>query len=475
MKEYELRIKDAQKTNNKYEIKSPYDKNTIAIVKKADKNSIEQALKNIDEQKSLMKKMPAYQRADILYKVADQIKENLDELAKIIAKEGGKPYKDAFIEASRAVNTTKMSADEALQLNGEQITMDRSKGTENHTAFTIREPVGSVLAISAFNHPLNLACHQLCTAFAAGNTIIFKPASQTPISAIKLYDYFIKAGCPEGVINIVVASGSETNQMVTDNRINFITFIGSAEVGWNLQRIVNPGVRIALELGGTGTAILDKDTDLNTSIPGIVKAAYYHAGQVCVSTQILYVHEDIYDKAIKIIINMVKELKTGDPLDKHTDIGPLISDTEVNRVGDWVKDALDKGAKIALGGKKLTNNCFEPTILLDVTDDMKVVKEEVFGPVLSIKRYSDLNFVINQINNTQYAFQSAIYSKNIDKCIYVAKNIDAKACMINDSTAFRVDWMPFGGKKTSGMGVGGVRHSIYDMTDEKLIVMKSFL
>jgi len=473
MKTYSLCIKDAKSTKQYSEINSPYSGELVAKVEKANSDAIEQALENGKNYfQSVMKKMPAHVRAQILYDVAKKMHENFDELAMTISLEGGKPLKDALIEVKRAINTTKMSGDEALNLKGDVISMDRSAGTEHHIAYTYREPVGSVLAISAFNHPLNLACHQICTAFAAGNTVLFKPATQTPISSLKLYEFFIQSGLPEGVINIVTASGSETNQLVEDSRIAFVTFIGGEDVGWNISRITQPGVRVALEHGGTGTAILDKSADLETSIPSIVKGAFYHAGQVCVSTQILYIHEEVYNQVVKLLIEKIKKLKTGDPTNDQTDVGPLINPKEIQRIENWLKEAVAEGGEILAGGKRLDHNCLEPTLIQSVSDDMQIVCKEIFGPVLVLRKYSDLNKTIKQINNSVYSFQASIYTENINIANYAAKEVEAKAFMINDSTAFRVDWMPFGGKKYSGMGVGGIRYSILDMTEEKLIVTK---
>ncbi len=300
MEKYSLRVHNAKPTNDWTEIKSPYDFKPVAMIEKGNDETIEQALQNAQFHfEHTMKKKPAWERAQILRKVADLIEKNVEDLAMTIALEGGKPIKDARVEVLRAVNTTRMSAEEALRLNGEQITMDRAKGSENHTAYTIKQGVGPVLAISAFNHPVNLICHQVATAFAAGNTVIVKPASQTPVSAIKIVDFFKKAGLADGVISLLVVPGKETEKLVTDSRIRFITFIGSAEVGWNLQRIIKPGVRLELEHGGTAVCAVDRLARLDRAIPALVKGSFYHAGQVCVSTQNIYVHESIYSRIFR--------------------------------------------------------------------------------------------------------------------------------------------------------------------------------
>ena len=470
---YPLFIDGVASTNNYQKLFTPFSDEEIAEVEKTDEAALEKALQNAEKAfKELMQPMPAYQRAEILYKVSKLIEQNHAELSRTIALEGGKPLKDAKAEVSRAINTVKMCGDEALQLNGETITMDRSAGSEKHLAFTRREPVGVVFAISAFNHPLNLACHQICPAIAAGNAVIFKPASQTPLSSLKLARFFIEAGLPAEALSIITASGSETETVVKDHRINYISFIGSEAVGWNLQKIVSPGVRIALEHGGTGTAILHSDADINKVLPSIVRGAFYHAGQVCVSTQNLFVHEDIYDDVVSKLKAGIALLKTGDPTHEETDVGPLINPKEVERVDAWVQEALKDGATLECGGKIMKGNCYAPTLLTGVTKKMRLFQHEIFGPVLSVVKYSDIKEPIDIINASDYSFQAAIYTQDIDRALAAANSISAKAVMVNDTTAFRVDWMPFGGKKHSGAGVGGTRHATLEMTDEKLTIIK---
>jgi len=473
MDTYRLHIHGAKSTDDFREIKSPYDGAVVAKIEKADSAAMEQAIVNATSVfHSTMRSMPAHQRAAILYRVAELIAENHEELSLIIAKEGGKPLKDAQVEVTRAVNTTKMSGDEALCLNGEQLTMDRAKGTENHLAITIRQPIGPVFAISAFNHPVNLICHQVCPAIAAGNTVVVKPASQTAVSCLKIAKYFEEAGLPDGALNVTYVSGGEAEQIVTDSRIRFITFIGGGDVGWELRKKIAPGVGLALEHGGTGTAIVHSDADLDITVPNIVRAGYYHAGQVCVSTQIVNVHSSIIEEFTRRLVAGAEKLVTGDPTDIATDVGPLITKGDVERVDSWVKEAVAAGATLVYGGERIGEQCYQPTILSGTTAEMKVVNSEVFGPVVSVQPYTDIDQTIAEMNRSRFSFQSAIYTKDIDLALSRAKQIEAKACMINESTAFRVDWMPFGGSKASGLGIGGMRYAVHEMTEEKLLVTK---
>jgi len=473
MDTYPLHIHGAKSTGDFKDINSPYDGSPVAKVEKADSAAVEQALKNAESTfHNVMRTMPAYQRAEYLYEVARLISENHEELSLTIAQEGGKPLKDARVEVTRAINTTRMSGDEALALNGEQITMDRSKGTENHLAFTLREPCGPVLAVSAFNHPVNLICHQVCPAIAAGCSVVVKPASQTAISCLKIAKLFEEAGLPDGVLNVTMVSGSEAEVMVKDPRISFITFIGGEDVGWEMRKKIAPGVGLALEHGGTGTAIVHKDADLDITIPNIARAAFYHAGQVCVSTQIVNVHKDIAEEFTSRLKESVAKLVTGDPTKPETDVGPLITSRDVERIHSWVQEAVEGGATLVCGGNPMDNNCYEPTILSETNPEMKVVNCEIFGPVVAIQPYDDIEQVIAQMNSSRYSFQAAVYTKDIDLALSSARKIETKACMINESTAFRVDWMPFGGLKASGLGVGGMRYAVREMTEEKLIVTK---
>ena len=474
MDTYKIKIKNSQPTNNYIEVYSPYDANVIAKMEMADDNAIELALQNsVNYYNKIMKNMPTHKRADILHNVAQQIRDNHEELSMTIAKEGGKPLTDARAEVKRAINTVETCAHVALTIHGEELRMDRTQKGENHTAFTIKQSIGPVLAISAFNHPVNLIAHQLATAFAAGNTVLLKPSSTTPISAFKMVEYFENAGLDSGIISLLIITNNQADKLVSDKRLKFITFIGSSRVGWGIRRKAHDGVRMAFEHGGTAVCTVDKSANLDIAIPKITKHAFYHAGQVCVSTQNVFVHEDIYDTFLERLITDTKKVKTGDPTDSNTDVGPLIRSEEVDRVENWVKEAVSEGAKIEYGFENIGNQCLTPTIISNVTPEMKIFKDEVFGPTVNILKFKNLQEPIDAINNNKYCFQDAVFAQDIDVAMHYARNISTKAVMINEGTAFRVDWMPFGGTSDSGLGFGGVKHSIEDMMDEKMIMINS--
>lgn len=460
--------------NDKIVVRNPYSNEIIGELNKPNTEQINTAFADAYAYWKIdFKHFPAYRRAEILYKVSNRIAANQELLAMSIAREGGKPLKDARVEVKRAINTVKMSADYCLNLSGEQITMDKSAGTESHFAFTIKEPIGVVLSISAFNHPLNLICHQVATAIAAGNTVVLKPAEKTPLTAKLISEYFYDAGLARNAFHYLPITGLETQSVLDNEYIRYVSFIGNADIGWKIRKLVRTGVKVMLEHGGTAAAVLDSNANIDNAISSIIRGAFYHSGQVCVSTQTLYVHKEIFETVKPQLIEKISKLVVGDACSEVTDCGPLITPAVVNKMEVLVEDAIQKGGKILIGGKGLPNNCFEPTLVDNITYDMLLFQQEVFGPILSLRVYDNIKNVVEEINNSQFAFQTAIYTQDIDLALFYSRNVEQKAVIINDSTAFRVDWMPFGGYKNSGFGTGGVKYAIEDMMENKLIVIKN--
>jgi acyl-CoA reductase-like NAD-dependent aldehyde dehydrogenase len=407
-----------------------------------------------------------------LEKVADLMKERVEELTQTAAREGGKPYKDSKVEVHRAINGIQIANEEISQLKGEQIPMGLTEASANRLAFTMREPIGVVLSISAFNHPLNLIVHQTITAFAAGCPVIIKPAANTPLSCLAFMDILKEAGLPEGWIQCVVCDNEVAELMVTDKRVNYLSFIGSANVGWYLKTKVARGTRVALEHGGVAPVIVEKDADLDEMLPLLAKGGFYHAGQVCVSVQRVFVHEDIAEEVAKRLAELAGKLKVGDPMDEATEVGPLISIDEVDRVEEWVREAEENRGKILCGGKKLSDTCYAPTVVFNPPQEVQLSREEVFGPVVCVYPYSDREEAIRLANDMEYHFQAAVFTKNIDTAFDCVDKLNATAVMVNDHTAFRVDWMPFGGRDASGEGMGGIPYSMHEMTRLKMMVFK---
>jgi len=455
-------------------IVSPFNLKLIKEIPKFDEGQAFEALEKahklfLDQSKWL----PAYKKIAILERVVEIMKSRVEELTKIAAEEGGKPYKDSKVEVLRAINGVKLAIEQIGQLKGEQIPMGLTEASQNRIAFTMREPIGVVMSVSAFNHPLNLIIHQTVTAIAAGCPVLVKPASTTPLSCLNFVDILHEAGLPDEYCQAVVCSSSVAEKLVTDERVNYVSFIGSAKIGWYLRSKIAPGTRIALEHGGAAPVIVEADAEFESMVPGLVKGGFYHAGQVCVSVQRIFVHESIADKLSNEITQKAQNLKVGDPLDEKTEVGPLIVPQEVDRLEAWVKEAEDGGAEILCGGKRISNTCFEPTVLFNPPQDANVSQEEIFGPIVCIYPYKTRDEAIELANSVPFAFQASIFTQQLDTALDTVKKLNATAVMVNDHTAFRVDWMPFGGRDASGIGMGGIPYTMHEMTREKLMVIKS--
>jgi acyl-CoA reductase-like NAD-dependent aldehyde dehydrogenase len=419
------------------------------------------------------KQLPRHERIKILNRFRELLVENLDSLARQAAEEGGKPLVDSLIEVRRAVNGIEIAVQELGQMRGTEIPMELTASSVNHIAYTMLEPGGVVVAISAFNHPVNLIIHQVVPAVAVGCPVIVKPAAATPLSCFSLVELLYKAGLPEEWCRAVVCDREASARLASDSRIKFVSFIGSAKVGWNLRKNLAPGVNCALEHGGAAPVIVEPDVNIDNALTGIVKGGYYHAGQVCVSVQRLYVHKDIMPVVQDKMTEMVKALKVGDPMDMSTEVGPLIKPGEVDRVESWINEALSEGAVLLCGGSRISDTCYEPTILLNPPEKSKVSTEEVFGPVVCLYEYDHYLDAVKSANNVPFNFQASIYTENLNTALDCAKRLKGKALMVNEHTAFRVDWMPFGGAEMSGLGTGGIGYSMRDMCHEKMIVIKS--
>ncbi len=453
---------------------SPYDR---TLIKEIPMSSGEEAEKLLQQAYNLFsdnsKWLPAAKRIEILEKTARIMQERVEELTEIAVREGGKPYIDSRAEVERAINGVRIAMNEITKIAGEQIPMGLNKASENRLAFTIKEPGGVVFSISAFNHPLNLIIHQTVTAIAAGCPVIVKPALTTPLSCINFIEIVKQAGLPDGWAEYLICPDEISESIACDARVHYLSFIGSAKVGWYLRSKIAAGTRCALEHGGAAPVIVEEDADLDELIPSLLKGGFYHAGQVCVSIQRIFIHEKICGEVSSLLSEAAKKLIVGDPLHKDTQVGPLILPKEVDRVHEWIKEAIDKGAKLLCGGKKISDTCYAPTVLLNPPTDIRISTREVFGPVVSIYSFSKRSEAVRQANALNLHFQAAVFTKNIDNAMYCIRNLDAASVMINDHTAFRVDWMPFGGRDHSGLGTGGIRYTMNEMLREKLIVIKS--
>lgn len=413
-----------------------------------------------------------YQRIAILHKLATLMQAKREHLGRQIAREGGKPYTDALIETDRAIDGVRNAADVLRTYAGQEIPMGLMAASDNRRAWTIAEPIGVVAAISAFNHPLNLIVHQVAPAIATGCPVIVKPATSTPLSCFEFVELVHEAGMPEGWVQTFLPEERGLSEaFAADSRVAFLSFIGSARVGWHLRSKLAPGARCALEHGGVAPAIIDKTADLDRLIEPIVKGGYYHAGQVCVSIQRIYVHADLQKEFIDRFAARVAKLRVGDPVLPETEVGPLIMPAESDRVINWIDEAVAAGAR-QLGGGRLSKTTLIPSVLVNPPKDAKVSSLEVFGPVTCVFPFQSLDEAIAEANSLPVAFQSSIFTRDLETALDAAERLDASAVMINDHTAFRVDWMPFAGRHESGYGVGGIPYTMHEMTAEKMIVFK---
>jgi len=413
-----------------------------------------------------------YERIAVLRRLAGLLEARRDHFAMQIAREGGKPLTDAIVETTRAIDGVHNAADELRNFAGREIPMGLSVAAANRWAFTTREPIGIVAAISAFNHPLNLIVHQVAPAIAVGCPVVIKPAGTTPLSCRDFVALVQEAGLPEGWCQTFIPESTElAEKLATDRRIGFLSFIGSAKVGWYLHSKLAHGARSALEHGGAAPAIVDRSADLGKIIEPIVKGGYYHAGQVCVSTQRIFVHDEIADSFTQALVARVAKLRVGDPTLADTEVGPLIHPREADRIAAWIGEEVSGGARLAIGGGRISQTMLEPTVLLDPSPEAKVSQLEVFGPVVCVFRYAKLDEAIARANSLPVAFQASVFAQDIDIAMRAANRLDASAVMINDPTAFRTDWMPFAGRRESGYGIGGIPYTMREMAQEKMILM----
>lgn len=451
------------------EVTSPFDGSTVGTVEIARDAAVETALATAYALfRDRRRWIPVAKRIEILARAAAIMESRVEELALGAAREGGKPLADSRVEAVRAIDGVRTCVELLRTEAGRVIPMGLNAASAGRTAHTLHEPIGVVAAVSAFNHPLNLIVHQVAPALAAGCPFIVKPAADTPLSCFRFVSILHEAGLPPEWGQALVVERAGAERLVTNPRVAFFSFIGSPRVGWALRARLAPGTRCALEHGGAAPAIVAADADLERAVPALAKGGFYHAGQVCVSVQRVYVHESVAEEFTRRLGEAAAGLRVGDPALEATEVGPLIRPGEVRRVAEWIEEAVARGARVVTGRRELGNNCYAPTVLYDPPDDCRVSREEVFGPVVCVYPYTDLDAAIARANALPWAFQAAVFTRDLDLADHVVRHIDASAVMVNDHTAFRVDWMPFAGLRQSGLGVGGIPYTWRDMQVEKM-------
>lgn len=451
-----------------YEIKSPYNGEVIGTIYRPSGKDVENATEAAVRAFEITKKMPPYSRSEVLSNIARLIKDNKEEMIKTIAEEAGKPVKAAKVEVDRAIFTFTIAAEETKRIKGEILPLDIHPCGKDRICHISRFPVGPIAGISPFNFPLNLVAHKVAPCIAAGCTMVLKPASQTPLSALKLGAIVMEAGLPPGALNIVPCSARVAGPLITDDRIKMLSFTGSPEVGWDLKKRCGRK-KIVLEMGGNAGVIVHSDTDLDYAVERIVLGGFSYAGQSCISVQRIFVHESILEEFHEKFIKKVETLKTGDPLSEDTDVGPMISEKEAERAQSWVNEAVSEGAKLLTGGSR-NKSILTPTVITNASPDMKVNCREIFAPVVTLSGYSDFQKAVRELNNSEFGLQAGIFCKDLD-LIYSAYNeLDVGGLVIGDVPSFRVDHMPYGGVKSSGLGREGIKYAIEEMTEMKSMI-----
>ena len=455
-------------TKTVLEVKNSFTDEVFATTFLAGKEELENSINKAKEVKNNLKHLPSFQYYEILMQIAEEIGKNKNHLSTVLAQEACKPLKYAIGEIERAKQTFIIAAEEAKRLPKEYFSIDWTPSGENKEGLVKYFPIGLIAGIAPFNFPLNLAAHKIAPAIASGNPIILKPARSTPLSVLELAKIIDNTSLPKGAVSILPMDRESGNQLVTDERFKMLSFTGSPEVGWEMKK--NAGKKkIALELGGNAGVIISNSADINKAVSKCVIGSFAYSGQVCIHLQRIYVEENIFNEFIQKFVDAVKNLKTGHPSDINTDISSMIDEENAIRVEKWVNEAVSDRAKILCGGKR-KGTYYEPTIITNTKPNMNVCALEIFGPVVTIEKFSEFNNAINEINSSQYGLQAGVFTNKISEMDLAFDKLEVGGVMINDIPTFRVDHMPYGGIKNSGLGREGIKYAIHEMMEPKLMV-----
>ncbi|HWP46129.1 MAG TPA: aldehyde dehydrogenase family protein [Candidatus Limnocylindrales bacterium] len=454
--------------SEKIEVRNPYDNSLIDTVPKGDHTDVDKALQTAVQGAKVMARMPGYDRYRILRKAADMLEARAEEFAQVISKEEGKIIGEARFEVSRAVQTLTLSAEEAKRIHGETVPIDGAPGGAGKLAFTLRVPCGVVAAITPFNFPLNLVCHKVGPALAAGNAVVIKPATDTPLSALKLTELLLEAGIPEEGIACLTGPGGEIGDtLCADRRVRKITFTGSRDVGERICHMA--GIKkVTMELGSNSPVIIMPDADLERVAAAVVATGYSNAGQVCISTQRVLTSKKVYGDFLEVLKPQVEALTTGDQLKETTKVGPMVREQDAIRVEKWINEAIEGGARLITGGKR-SGAIYAPTVVADAKPDMKVYSDEIFGPAVVVNKFEDIDEAIAMANDSIYGLSAGIFTENLEWAMKFAREVQSGNLMINWGPQWRADLMPYGGLKESGFGKEGPRYAVEEMTELKLV------
>jgi acyl-CoA reductase-like NAD-dependent aldehyde dehydrogenase len=451
------------------EVKAPYDGNVVGRVFQGTRAHAEAAIAAAVKAFGTTRRLPAFERQRVLRRVAEGIAKRKEEFSRILCQEAGKPIKAARTEVDRAVFTFTVAAEESTRIYGEYLPLDWQEYTAGRWGIVKRFPLGPIAGITPFNFPLNLVVHKVAPAIAAGCPMVLKPAPQTPLSSLLMAEVVQQAGWPDGALNVLPLSNDDAGLLVTDDRIKMISFTGSAAVGWQIKK--NSGKKkVILELGGNAGVIIHSDADIEYAAERCVAGGFGYAGQTCISVQRVLVQQSVYGKFMDLFLAGVKMLQIGDPLDETTDVGPLIRESDAIRAADWILEAVRGGARLLCGGAR-KGSVLEPTVLTGTRPDMKVNCQEIFAPVVTVEPYNEFDEALRQINSSAYGLQAGIFTRDAKLMFQAFEELEVGGLLAGDVPTFRIDHMPYGGIKDSGIGREGLRYAIEEMTEPKLMVM----
>lgn len=456
-------------SGDKVDIRYPYNHEVIGSTWIAGKKEIEDAVKAAESGFLIMKNLAGYKRFDILRSIAHCLAVRKEDFAETITLESGKPIKDSRAEVERAINTFTIASEETKRISGDIIPLDLNAASEGRFGIVRRFPIGPILGITPFNFPLNLVAHKVAPALASGNSIVLKPANRTPLTSLLLAEVAVDVGVPTGAFNVIITHNDDTRAMVEDERFKALSFTGGTELGWHLKSKAGKK-KVLLELGGNAAAIIDETADLAFAAKRCTIGAFYYSGQSCISVQRIYIHKSVYDSFISAYIDQVKQLKAGDPMDDSTDVGPLITEDTAQRVEHWVELAKEAGAKVLIGGKR-NGSFYEPTVIENVPPDQPLSCQEAFGPVATVEAYDDFDDAIAKVNSSNYGLQTGIFSNRMDHVFKAFNELVVGQVIANDAPTYRVDHMPYGGVKDSGFGREGLKYTIEEMTELKMLAV----
>ncbi len=450
-------------------VQNPYDGETVAIAPYASEADLENAISTACEAFPKMRSIPSYQRAEILMRLRDSVRQRHEDFAQTISLETGKPIRDARVEVDRAINVLTLAEEEAKRIGGVVTPLDLNSLSVSRLGIIRRFPVGPIVGITPYNFPLNLGMHKVAPALAVGCSVIWKPSPLAPGAALLFAELAEDTGIPKGALNVVAPRNEIAERLVTDPRPRMLSFTGSAQVGWHLRSLAG-NKKVTLELGGNAAVVIDSDADLDFAIQRCVAGGFVYAGQTCISVQRIFVAEKVYDRFLSVFVPLVQDLRMGNPLDEATQVGPMISDREAERVERWINEAVENGAETLTGGVR-TGRLVEPTVLANVPPFMKVSCEEVFGPVVIVSPYKTWDEALAKVNDSSYGLQAGVFTNDIRKAFQAFEGLEMGGVILNDAPTYRMDGMPYGGVKSSGLGREGVRYAMEEMSDLRIFAM----